>query len=285
MSASILNGKEVASHVRHLLASELEKYSLTPKLVTLMVGEDPASMTYVRNKMRAAKKIGIIPEEIKLPYNTSTEEVMAKVEELNSDKSVTAFIVQLPLPPHIDTNKVLNTISPLKDVDALTPENLGLLVQGIPRYIPCTPAGIIEIMKYYRVNPEGKNVVILGRSVIVGKPLALALLLKREYANAAVTVLHSRIPDLERYLKNADIVVVAIGKPHFLKPSMLSKGVIVIDVGTNVVEGKLVGDVSPEVYDVASYITPVPGGVGPMTVTMLLYNTVKAAKLQAEISD
>ena len=275
---TIIDGKVVSAHIRQELSSEVKELGIKPKLAVILVGNDPASAVYVRNKQKACIETGIEPLQITLPENTAEDDLLALIDELNSDESVNGILVQLPLPKTISEKKVIERISPKKDVDAFTYESVGKIVDGNYGFLPCTPAGIMELLKFYNISPEGKECVIIGRSNIVGKPMALLLL----NANGTVTVCHSRTHDLKEVTKRADILVVAIGKPNFVTSDMVKDGAVVIDVGINrLPDGKLCGDVAfDEVSEKASFITPVPGGVGPMTITMLMKNTVSAAKKQ-----
>ena len=275
---TIIDGKVVSAHIRQELSSEVKELGIKPKLAVILVGNDPASAVYVRNKQKACIETGIEPLQITLPENTAEDDLLALIDELNSDESVNGILVQLPLPKTISEKKVIERISPKKDVDAFTYESVGKIVEGNYGFLPCTPAGIMELLKFYNISPEGKECVIIGRSNIVGKPMALLLL----NANGTVTVCHSRTHDLKEVTKRADILVVAIGKPNFVTSDMVKDGAVVIDVGINrLPDGKLCGDVAfDEVSEKASFITPVPGGVGPMTITMLMKNTVSAAKKQ-----
>ena len=275
---TIIDGKVVSAHIRQALSAEVKELGINPKLAVILVGNDPASAVYVRNKQKACIETGIEPLQITLPENTSEDDLLALIDELNSDESVNGILVQLPLPKSISEKKVIERISPKKDVDAFTYESVGKIVEGNYGFLPCTPAGIMELLKFYNISPEGKECVIIGRSNIVGKPMALLLL----NANGTVTVCHSRTHDLKEVTKRADILVVAIGKPNFVTSDMVKDGAVVIDVGINrLPDGKLCGDVAfDEVSEKASFITPVPGGVGPMTITMLMKNTVSAAKKQ-----
>lgn len=280
--AELISGKVVSAKVRLEIANEVkefkEKYGVAPGLAVVVVGDDPASAVYVRNKHKACLEVGITSYQIEFPGETTEEELLAKIDELNSDPKVNGILVQLPLPKHICEENVINRISPKKDVDAFHPENVGKIVIGSYDFLPCTPAGIVELLNHHSVKIEGKNCVVVGRSNIVGKPMAL-LLTER---NGTVTLCHSRTKNLADITKEADIVVVAIGKPEFLSADMVKEGAVVIDVGINrLPDGRLVGDVKfGEVEKKASMITPVPGGVGPMTITMLLKNTLTAAKKQ-----
>lgn len=282
--AEIIDGKLVSSVMRESLKSEVLAFKTdsdkTVGLAVILVGNDPASAVYVRNKHRACEQVGIDSYQIELPESTSEEELLATIDRLNSDDKINGILVQLPLPKHISEKKVIERIDPKKDVDAFHPENVGRIMIGNYTFLPCTPAGIIALLDYYKVNIEGKNCVVIGRSNIVGKPMSL-LLTER---NGTVTLCHSRTQGLKEICKNADLIVVAIGKAEFLTADMVKEGAIVIDVGINrLADGRLVGDVHfDQVKEVASMITPVPGGVGPMTITMLLYNTLSAAKMQNE---
>ena len=278
--AEIIDGKVVSSAIRNDLSEEISQfkseYNVTPGLAVIIVGDNPASLVYVRNKKKACEQVGINSYETALPGDVSEEELLARIEILNADPSVHGILVQLPLPKHINEETVINAIDPKKDVDAFHPSNVGKIMIGNYTFLPCTPAGVLDLLDYYNINISGKKCVIIGRSNIVGKPMA-HLLLER---NGTVTVCHSRTVDLAEETKKADILVVAIGKPEFVTADMVKPGVVVIDVGINRgADGKLLGDVEfSGVSEVASYITPVPGGVGPMTITTLLKNTLNAAK-------
>jgi methylenetetrahydrofolate dehydrogenase (NADP+)/methenyltetrahydrofolate cyclohydrolase len=278
--AELIDGKLVSAKIREALATDVadfkEKHGVTPGLAVIIVGENPASLVYVRNKHRACVEAGMNSIEVKLPEETSEEQLLSKIAELNADSDVHGILVQLPLPKHINEATVLNSISPKKDVDAFHPVNVGKIMIGSYNLLPCTPAGVMDLLDYYKVDLSGKRAVVIGRSNIVGKPMAL-LLLER---NATVTVCHSRTKDISAYTRDADVIVVAVGKANFLKADMVKEGAVVVDVGINRLDnGKLCGDVDFEsVKDVASLITPVPGGVGPMTITTLLKNTLSAAK-------
>ena len=280
--AEIIDGKLVSSTIRGKLVDEITDFKLksgiVPGLAVVIVGDNPASMVYVRNKKRACEEVGIRSFEITLPAYASEDELLECIYKLNADESVHGILVQLPLPKHINEEKIINAIDPRKDVDAFHPENVGKILIGNYAFLPCTPAGVMDLLDYYGIDVASKKCVVLGRSNIVGKPMA-HLLLER---NGTVTVCHSRTKDLDVEIRNADVLVVAIGKPQFVKGSMIKPGAVVIDVGINrTADGKLVGDVDFEsAYNVASYITPVPGGVGPMTITTLLKNTLCAAKNQ-----
>ena len=278
--AEIIDGKVVSAHIRTQIKDEVlafqSEFGITPGLAVILVGDDAASQVYVRNKHKACSAVGINSIQIELPFNTTEEELLEKINELNSDESVHGILVQLPLPKHINEDRVIMAIDPLKDVDAFHPINVGRIMTGKYEFLPCTPAGIISLLDYYKIDVTGKNCVVVGRSNIVGKPMAL-LLLER---NGTVTVTHSKTKNLKDVTREADILVVAIGKPEFITADMVKEGAVVIDVGINRLDsGKLVGDVAfDEVSPKASYITPVPGGVGPMTITTLLRNTLKAAR-------
>ena len=280
--AEIISGKIVSEKLRSELREEIveykNKYGIAPGLAVVMVGDDPASAVYVRNKHKACLDVGIESYQIEFPEDITEEELLKKIDELNVDDKVNGILVQLPLPSGINEEKVIERISPDKDVDAFHPSNVGRIMIGNYRFLTCTPAGIISLLDHYNVEIAGKRCAVVGRSNIVGKPMAL-LLTER---NGTVTLCHSKTRDLENILRESDIIVVAIGKAEFLKADMVKPGAVVIDVGINRnAEGKLVGDVAfGEVSQVASMITPVPGGVGPMTITTLLRNTLSAAKLQ-----
>ena len=278
--AEIISGKLVSAEVRKNLKAEISEFidatKVTPGLAVILVGDDPASAVYVRNKHKGCLEVGINSYEITMPKETTEDELIAKIDELNADDKVHGILVQLPLPKHISEEKIINRISPAKDVDAFHPVNVGKITNGKYDFIPCTPAGIMELLHFYNVEISGKECVVIGRSNIVGKPMALLLLAE----NGTVTVCHSRTKDLAEVARRADILVVAIGKPNFVGADMIKPGAVVIDVGINRLDdGKLCGDVNyAEVEPIASKITPVPGGVGPMTITMLLKNTFTAAK-------
>ncbi|MGO1922911.1 MAG: bifunctional 5,10-methylenetetrahydrofolate dehydrogenase/5,10-methenyltetrahydrofolate cyclohydrolase [Jeotgalicoccus sp.] len=281
MTAELLNGREIAKDYRAGLQSEVEKLKsqgIVPNLTVVIVGNDGASLSYVRSKNKAAEKIGIESSIVRLDEDTSEEEVLAAVEKLNNDDKVNGILVQVPLPKQVDENKVLEAIAPHKDVDGFSPINIGRLYTGQRTFVPCTPLGIMELLKQTG-SLEGKTVAVVGRSHIVGQPVAK--LLTNE--NATVTLMHSRTKDMVAQLKDFDVVVSAVGKPGLIKGSDLKEGAIVIDVGNTVVDEKLVGDVDfDSAKEVASYITPVPGGVGPLTITMVLNNTLLAAKWHNE---
>ena len=280
--AEIIDGKLVSASLRTKIKEQVASFKLengvAPGLAVIIVGENPASLVYVRNKRRACDEVGITSYEITMPEDTTEEALLSKIRELNNDPLVNGILVQLPLPKHISEEKVINAILPEKDVDAFHPSNVGKILIGNYSLLPCTPAGVMSLLDYYKIDISGKKCVVLGRSNIVGKPMA-HLLLER---NGTVTVCHSRTADLTEEIKAADILVVAIGRPEFVKGDMIKPGAVVIDVGINRgADGKLCGDVEFEsASKVASFITPVPGGVGPMTITTLLKNTLTAAKMQ-----
>ena len=279
----ILDGKAVSLKVKESVkvrAEELKKFGVEPTLAVVLVGEDKASQTYVRAKEKACNEYGIKSVAHRLSENTTQNELLALINVLNLDDSIHGILVQLPLPKHIDTNVVLAAIDPRKDVDGFHAVNVGKLVSGLDGFVPCTPLGVMEILKEYGIEVAGLNAVVIGRSNIVGKPMANLLL----NASATVTVTHSKTKNLKEICKNADLIVAAIGKPFFLKADMVKDGAVVVDVGINRLDdGRLVGDVDfDEVAPKCSYITPVPGGVGPMTIAMLLNNTILAA--QAKIA-
>lgn len=278
--AKIIDGKQISLDIKNELKEKVAKYKeqgIEITLVVVKVGNDPASAVYVRNKEKACEYVGINSKTLALPEETTEEELLNVVKELNEDKNVNGILVQLPLPKHIDESKVLLTIDSTKDVDGFHPVNVGKMVIGEDTFLPCTPAGIIEMIKRTDIDIEGKECVVIGRSNIVGKPMAM-LMLKE---NATVTIAHSRTKDLKEVTKRADIIVAAIGKANFVTADYVKEGAVVIDVGMNRDEnGKLCGDVDFEsVSKVASAITPVPGGVGPMTVTMLLVNCLRSVEL------
>jgi methylenetetrahydrofolate dehydrogenase (NADP+)/methenyltetrahydrofolate cyclohydrolase len=295
MTATILDGKRVASEIREEVGERVSQFvaagSPAPCLAAVLVGEDPASQVYVRNKSRACEKAGIQGITHRLPADAGQEELLSLVAELNTDPNVNGILVQLPLPRQAnvryDEREVLDAIDPLKDVDAFSPVNVGLLMQGRPRFLPCTPHGIVQLLHRAGLSVAGKRVCVVGRSDIVGKPLAMMLAQRDgscgpEVANATVTLAHSRTENLAEVCREADCLIAAVGRPKMITAEMIKPGAVVVDVGINRVDGKLVGDVDFEpACEVASAITPVPGGVGPLTIAMLLDNTVTAAKLQS----
>ena len=276
--ATLLDGKGLAKKVREALAGRVSEIQASlgraPGLSVILVGEDPASAVYVRNKERAATAMGLKSEIVHLPANSTQEQVLAEVERLNNDPSVDGFMVQLPLPSGLDENAIMQAIAPEKDADGLHPTNLGRLLAGMDAPRPCTPLGVMELLREGGVELEGRHAVVIGRSTIVGKPQALLLLEQ----NATVTLCHSRTQNLADEVRRADVVVAAVGRPHFVKGDWVKPGAAVVDVGINRVDGKLVGDVDFDAVQAhAGWITPVPGGVGPMTVAMLMKNAVDAA--------
>lgn len=270
----LLDGKLLSAKIKDEVKAGADEYHLTPILAVITIGDDEASKVYVENKRKACEYVGISMMHFDYASCVKEEVVIKKIKELNKDRTVSGIILQLPLPDGFDSNKIINYISPIKDVDGLTENSMGKLLIGEEGFIPCTPKGIIEILDYYKINLEGKHVVIVGRSILVGKPIALECL-KR---NATVTMCHSKTKDLAHYTKEADILIVAVGKKHLIDKTMVKKGVVIIDVGITRIEKKLYGDVNPDAYELASYVTPVPGGVGPMTVAMLMKNTLIAYK-------
>ncbi len=279
--AQIIDGKAVAAQVRAGVAQEvaqLKEHGVTPGLAVIVVGDDPASRIYVNNKKKACAEVGIYSEEHALAADTSLDELIALVRALNSRGDISGILCQLPLPNGLDDRAVIENIAPLKDVDAFHPANVGRIMLGDYHFLPCTPAGIMELLHHYNISAEGKECVVVGRSNIVGKPMSMLLL----HENGTVTTCHSRTRNLKAVTSRADILVAAVGKPKFITGDMVKEGAVVIDVGMDRDEnGKLCGDVDfATVEPKASYITPVPGGVGPMTIAMLLKNTVTAAKIQ-----
>jgi methylenetetrahydrofolate dehydrogenase (NADP+)/methenyltetrahydrofolate cyclohydrolase len=287
MPARIIDGKLIAQQSREALALQVAEFTaatgVTPRLAAVLVGDDPASQVYVSSKQKACASVGMASDLFRLPATTTQAELLELVDRLNHDPSIHGILVQLPLPSHIDPEAVLDATHPMKDVDCFHAENVGLLIQGRPRYLPCTPHGVQVLLEASGVSTDGAHVVILGRSDIVGKPLANLLALKGPGGNATVTLCHSRTRNIASFTRQADILVAAIGQPLFVKADMVREGAVVIDVGTNRLDGKLVGDVAfHEVSEKAAAITPVPGGVGPMTIAMLLKNTLTAARLQTK---
>ncbi len=282
MTARILDGKATAAEIKAGLrerVSALAERGLVPGLGTVLVGDDPGSQAYVRGKHRDSEEVGIFSIRRDLPATASQAEVEAAIDELNDDKSCTGYIVQLPLPPGIDTERVLARIDPAKDADGLHPVNLGKLVLGWPGPLPCTPRGIVELLGRFGVATAGADVTVIGRSIIVGRPMGLLLTRRRE--NATVTLCHTGTRDLPDHTRRADIVVAAAGNPGLITPDMIKPGAAVVDVGITRTAAGLTGDVDPAVADVAGWVAPVPGGVGPMTRAMLLVNVVEAAEQQA----
>jgi methylenetetrahydrofolate dehydrogenase (NADP+)/methenyltetrahydrofolate cyclohydrolase len=294
MSAKIISGTEVAKTIREELKVEVaelkEKHDIVPGLVTILVGEDPASQSYVSAKNKTAHALGIHSEQVTLPADTSEQDLLAIVDKYNQDKNIHGILVQLPLPKHINETNVLYAIDPAKDVDGFHPVNVGKMVVGEECFLPCTPHGILELLVRSGVETSGAEVVVIGRSNIVGKPIANLMLQKRKGGNATVTLCHTRTKDMAAHCKRADIIIAAVGVPKMVTADMVKDGVVIIDVGVNRIgktaEGKaiLAGDVDFDaVKEKASYITPVPGGVGPMTITMLMKNTVQAARQTASL--
>ena len=284
----ILSGKEVSEAVYenlHPLISKLKQKGITPGLAVVLVGDDSASQVYVRSKERKFNKLDLFSETIVLPTNIDENSLISKIHELNNDDRFHGILVQLPLPKHLDANKILFEMNPDKDVDGFHPVNVGKLASGEPKFIPCTPKGVMRIIEHYNIELNGRHVVVVGRSNIVGRPLSILTSLKTNYANATTTICHSGTPDIPKIAKQADVVIAAIGVPEMVDETYIKPGAVVIDVGINRVEDdsekgyKLVGDVNFEsVNDIAFAITPVPGGVGPMTIAMLVENTVEAAE-------
>ncbi|MCU0958501.1 MAG: bifunctional methylenetetrahydrofolate dehydrogenase/methenyltetrahydrofolate cyclohydrolase FolD [Pirellulaceae bacterium] len=290
MSARILDGKalaaEIAAETAAAVAAFVQSTGVQPRLAAVLVGDDPASAVYVRNKQRACQRAGIASDLHRLESDASPCQLLDLIDRLNSDPLVHGILVQLPLPPSLDTTRVLDAVNPWKDVDAFHPQNVGLLAQGRPRFLPCTPHGVVQILHRCQIAVSGQHVVVVGRSEIVGKPLALMLMQRQspvgaDAANATVTVCHSRTRDLAAVTRQADVLVAALGAARFVTADMVSPGATVIDVGINRTHEGLVGDVDfASVQHVAGAVTPVPGGVGPMTIAMLLSNTLHAARLQ-----
>tara|TARA_Y100000996_G_scaffold392875_1_gene355964 strand:+ start:539 stop:1420 length:882 start_codon:yes stop_codon:yes gene_type:complete len=285
---TILSGKEVSDHVYRNLQDRVEllfENNIRPGLAAVLVGENPASKIYIKMKTKKFHNLGLKTKTFKLSVDCSQEELIQVIEKINNDSSFHGILVQLPLPNHIDSNSIINSIHPEKDVDGFHPENAGLLSIGTPRFIPCTPKGVMRMLEYYRVKLSGKHVVVLGRSNIVGRPMSILTSLKTKGANGTTTLCHSGSSDIEKFTKIADIVIVALGVPNYLTKDMIKKDAILIDVGINRVNDnsekgyKLCGDVFwEEVIEKAKAVTPVPGGVGPMTIAMLVENTVEAAE-------
>ena len=279
----IIDGKIISGSVKDRVAKEVAKLKqkgITTGLAVIIVGEDPASKVYVANKKKACEALGIISEEYALPENTTQQELLALIDTLNKKESINGILCQLPLPKHLNEDEVINAILPEKDVDAFHPQNVGKIMLGDYDFVPCTPAGIMEMLDYESIDISGKTCVVIGRSNIVGKPMGMLLLHK----NGTITICHSRTKDLASVCKKADILVAAVGRPNFVTADMVKDGAVVIDVGINRVDGKLVGDVDfNAVKDKCAAITPVPGGVGPMTIAMLMQNTVTASKKQNKV--
>ena len=293
METLLLKGKPVSDSIRLALVprvQSLKEIGIIPKLAAIIVGDDPASQVYVLNKTRAFEKLNCESQTFRLDVGSSEKEVLTLIDTLNNDSSVYGILVQLPLPNHLDAKTILHAVSSKKDVDGFHPKNLGLLLEGNPNFIPCTPQGILEILKHYDIPVSGRHAVIVGRSNIVGKPMFALLAQKYEMGNATVTICHTGTKDLALHTKQADIIIVAAGSPNMITGDMIKEGVDIIDVGINRVEDNsekgytLMGDVNTEsVMGIANSVTPVPGGVGPMTITMLLVNTVKSAENCVEL--
>ena len=280
MSAVRMDGKALSAKVRGSILAEteeLKKKGVTPGLAVIIVGNDPASEIYVRNKEKACAECGFYSEKYALPAETSQEELLGLIDQLNHSPQISGILCQLPVPDHISEEAVINAIDPKKDVDAFHPVNVGKIMVGNFDFVPCTPAGVMELLDEYQIDIKGKECVVVGRSNIVGKPMSMLLL----HRHGTVTMCHSRTQHLDEVCRRADILVAAVGKAGFITPDMVKDGAVVIDVGINRnAEGKVCGDVDPAVMEKASYMTPVPGGAGPMTITMLMKNTLKAAKIQ-----
>ena len=285
MSAIRMDGKMVSAKVRGSILDEvnrLKERGVRPGLAVIIVGEDPASQVYVRNKERACEECGFYSEKYALPEETTQEQLLGLIDELNRNPRIDGILCQLPVPKHISEQAVIDAIDPSKDVDAFHPVNVGKIMVGNFDFLPCTPAGVMQLLDEYNIDPKGKNCVVIGRSNIVGKPMAMLLL----HRHGTVTICHSRTQNLKEVCAQADILVAAVGKVDFVTADMVKEGATVIDVGMNRKNGKLCGDVCfDEVNEKAAYLTPVPGGVGPMTITMLMKNTLKAAKLHAGTED
>jgi methylenetetrahydrofolate dehydrogenase (NADP+)/methenyltetrahydrofolate cyclohydrolase len=297
MPAQIINGRKISEEIKKEVKQKKEalfnETGIVPGLAFILVGDNPASQVYVNMKGKACEELGFYSVTIKLPAQTTEDELIEKIKALNNDSKIHGILVQLPLPTHIDEQKVLQAIDPIKDVDGFHPVNVGKLVIGLDTYLPCTPAGIQELLKRSDINPSGKHVVVVGRSNIVGKPIANILLQKRDWANATVTVCHTGTRDISYFTRQADILIVAMGKPEFIRGDMIKPGAVVIDVGVNRIDDpnaekgyRIVGDVHFEsAFEVAGAITPVPGGVGPMTIAMLMKNTLQAALNQIKVKE
>lgn len=285
MSAVKMDGKALSAKVRGSILAETERLKqrgVTPGLAVIIVGEDPASQIYVRNKEKACEECGFYSEKYALSAETAQDELIGLIEQLNESPAVSGILCQMPVPGHISEEAVIAAICPEKDVDAFHPVNVGKIMIGNFDFLPCTPAGVMELLDEYGIDPKGKECVVIGRSNIVGKPMSMLLL----HRHGTVTICHSRTRDLAEVCRRADILVAAVGIANFVTKDMVKEGATVIDVGMNRnAEGKVCGDVSPDVMEKAGYMTPVPGGVGPMTITMLMKNTLKAAKLQHQIVD
>jgi methylenetetrahydrofolate dehydrogenase (NADP+)/methenyltetrahydrofolate cyclohydrolase len=275
MSAQILDGKAVAQKIKSEIATQVKTLGRQPGLGTILVGDDPGSVSYVAGKHRDCAEVGIASIRIDLPATASESEILQAVAQLNKEANCTGFIVQLPLPKGVDAQKVLTAVDPSKDADGLHPTNLGNLVLDKPSITPCTPKAILALLTEYKIDLAGKSVLIIGRGTTVGRPLSI--LLSQKQTNATVTLAHTATKNLSELTKSADVIIAAIGKPHFIKPEMIKAGAVVIDVGITRTESGLLGDVDPKVIEIASYFAPMPGGVGPMTRAMLLTNLLELA--------
>ena len=287
-TSKVLSGKDIAIAVYASFKKRLEilsKKGIIPGLCVILVGDDPASQIYVKTKSKKLQSLGLRSKNIYLDIDVSQNELIQIINDLNQDSNYHGILVQMPLPSHIDSQLIINSIDPTKDVDGFHPENVGWLSIGKPRFIPCTPKGIMKIFKHYNIELSGKDIVVIGRSNIVGRPMSILVSSNGEWSNGTCTICHSRTKNLEQYTRNADVVISAIGKPNYLNADMIKKGSIIIDVGINRVEAKndkgyeIIGDVDyKSVIDKVSFITPVPGGVGPMTIAMLVENTIESAE-------
>ena len=279
----LLDGRKLRKKLSDNLRSEVNRLNYSPSFVIINVGEDPASKVYIKHKVKFAEKVGISSKVLRFPSGIPEEEIKAVIEDLNASNNVNGIIVQLPLPKNIDAFSVINTINYKKDIDGLTYVNGGLLMVGRPMFVPATPLGILILLKEYNIEVEGKHCVVVGRSNLVGRPISV--LLSQKPYNATVTLVHSKTPNIKDYTCQADILIVAVGKPNLITSEYIKNGAVVVDVGINRIDGKIVGDVAfNEVKDIVSAITPVPGGVGPMTVLALMYNVLKAYKIQNGIT-
>jgi methylenetetrahydrofolate dehydrogenase (NADP+)/methenyltetrahydrofolate cyclohydrolase len=279
VAATLMDGKALAARIRAEVASEVAELERPVGIATVLVGDDPASDVYIRMKHKATLEVGMESRDLRLPGGTTEEELLALVAELNADDSVDGILVQLPLPAHVDEGRVIRAVDPVKDVDGFHPLNAGLLLAGTPGHVPGTPAGVLALLDEYDVELKGANAVVVGRSDIVGKPAALLLL----HRHATVTICHSRTRDLAAEVRRADVVVAAVGVPGIVTPEMVKPGAAVVDVGINRTPDGLVGDVAQDVAEVAGLLTPVPGGVGPMTIAMLLRSTIRAARYRTGV--
>ena len=294
MKTKILSGKEVSASVYSDIKSRIDTLrsrEITPNLSVLLVGNNPASEVYVNSKSKRFSKLGLLSETIKLPEDISQDHLISKIEELNEDNKIHGILVQLPLPKHIDTDSIIKAIKPQKDVDGFHPYNLGTLLMGKPQFIPCTPKGIMRIFEYYQIDLSGMHVVVVGRSNIVGRPISILTSLKNKFSNATTTLCHSGSENMIQYLQDADIIILALGSPEFLKEDHIKKGAIIIDVGINRINDpsngnkNLVGDADREsLIWKAGAISPVPGGVGPMTISMIVENTIESAEKSVNFS-